>query len=114
LFPGAKAPLLDRKAVSAYVSVMKITNVEALESFRLRLCFDDGTAGIADLSHLAGRGVFEAWLHSGFFERVSVTPSGALEWPGEIDLCPDALYLQVTGKRPEEVFPTLHRHLTHA
>ena len=24
--------------------------------------------------------------------------------PGEIDLCPDALYLTLTGKRPEEVF----------
>jgi hypothetical protein len=28
-------------------------------------------------------------------------------WPGEVDLCPDALYLDVTGKRAEEIFPTL-------
>jgi hypothetical protein len=30
---------------------------------------------------------------------------GAIEWPGNLDLCPDALYLRLTGKRPEDVFP---------
>jgi len=26
---------------------------------------------------------------------------------GEIDLCPDSLYMQLTGMRPEQVFPKL-------
>jgi hypothetical protein len=25
----------------------------------------------------------------------------------EIDLCPDSLYLKVTGRKPEEIFPSL-------
>ena len=93
---------------------MKITEVQTLSDFRLRLRFDDGTTGVADLSQLVGRGVFEAWRQPGVFEQVRITPVGALEWPGEIDLCPDALYLQTTGKRPEEAFPALRGQLSHA
>lgn len=93
---------------------MKITKAQPLDGFRVRLRFDDGTEGIADLSHLAGRGVFEAWRTDGVFDQVAVTSVGALEWPGEIDLCPDSLYLQVTGRRPEELFPSLRPQLSHA
>ena len=38
----------------------KITEATALENCRLDLVFDDGTRGIADLSHLTGKGVFSA------------------------------------------------------
>lgn len=93
---------------------MKITEAQPLDHFRLQLRFDDGASGIADLSHLAGRGVFDSWRKPGVFEQVSITQAGALEWPGEVDLCPDALYLQVTGKRPEELFPALQTQLSHA
>jgi hypothetical protein len=41
------------------------------------------------------------------FSAVRVEDSGGLEWPGEIDMCPDALYLRVTGKAVEDVFPSL-------
>ena len=93
---------------------MKITDAKPLDQFRLHLRFDDGVTGVADLGHLAGRGVFQIWQRPGVFEQVVVTPVGAVEWPGEIDLCPDALYLQVTGKTPEEIFPILSRGLSHA
>ena len=56
-----------------------------------------------DLSDYAGVGVFEAWLNPGFFEQISITDDGALAWPGDLDLCPDALYMCLTGKRPEEL-----------
>jgi hypothetical protein len=29
------------------------------------------------------------------------------EWPGELDLCADSLYTQLTGKSAEEIFPNL-------
>ena len=32
---------------------------------------------------------------------------GAIEWGSEIDICPDAMYLRLTGKSPEELFPSL-------
>jgi hypothetical protein len=44
------------------------------------------------------------------FARVRLGSHGQVEWPGEIDLCPDALYLTLTGKRPEDVFTGPDRH----
>jgi hypothetical protein len=89
---------------------MKIIDAKALPGFHLQLRFDTGESGTVDLSALAGRGVFEAWDVPAVFESVSVTDEGAVRWPGDIDLCPDSLYLQMMGKKPEEVFPMLaHR-----
>jgi hypothetical protein len=93
---------------------MSITKAQALDGFRLSLAFSDGVTGVVDLSRHAGRGVFRAWQQPGFFDRVSVTDDGAVEWPGGLDLCPDALYLEVTGQKPEQVFPGLGGALAHA
>jgi len=93
---------------------MRITKVAPLAGFRLELCFDNGESGVVDLSSYVGRGVCAAWAEPGVFEQVTVTPEGAVEWPGEIDFCPDALYLRMTDRRPEDVFPSLRDRLTHA
>jgi hypothetical protein len=45
---------------------------------------------------------------------VVLAEAGHPEWPGEIDLCPDALHMKLTGKKPEEVFPALNHLPTHA
>ncbi len=87
----------------------RITNVKALQPYRLELTFDDGTSGTVDLAHLAGRGVFACWNDLAVFERVQIGASGELLWADEVDLCPDALYLKVTGKKAEEMFPALRR-----
>lgn len=81
--------------------------VRALEGYRLWLRYSDGVEGEVDLSHLVGRGVFKAWRDRAFFEAVRIEEAGAIAWGEEIDLCPDALYLRLTGKSPEEVFPNL-------
>ena len=49
-----------------------------------------------DLSDLAGRGVFVAWEDPAVFSQVKLGSHGAIEWPGDLDLCPDALYLRLT------------------
>ena len=93
---------------------MKITEAKAIDVFRLFLRFDGGASGTVDLSHLAGRGVFSAWLQEGVFQQVSIGPGGGVVWPGELDLCPDSLYLQMVGKSAGEVFPALKDSLAHA
>ena len=93
---------------------MKITGAKALPGYRLELRFDNGECGVVDLSEFVGRGVCAAWEQPGVFEQVTVTGEGAVEWPGEIDFCPDALYLRMTGKRPEEIYPSLRNGLRHA
>ena len=93
---------------------MKITEAKPLDHFRVFLRFDNGASGTVDLSDLAGRGVFEAWMRVGVFEQVSIGPGGALQWPGDLDLCPDALYLQMTGQTAAAVFPALRQPHAHA
>lgn len=78
-----------------------------LDGFRLWLKYADGIEGVVDLGDLAGRGVFQAWSAKDVFEAVTVNESGAITWPGEIDLCPDALYLRLTAKPAEEIIPRL-------
>ena len=41
------------------------------------------------------------------FDQVHIGPGGSIAWDDEIDLCPDTLYMEISGKRPEEVFPNL-------
>jgi hypothetical protein len=93
---------------------MKLTEISPKAGYRLFLRYDDGACGEVDLSAYAGRGVFAAWLMPGVFEQVILAAAGHPEWPGQIDLCPDALYMQLTGKCPEEVFPTLRKLSVHA
>jgi hypothetical protein len=93
---------------------MNIIQAKPLPDYRLELRFDNGESGVVDLSEFVGRGVCAAWAQPGVFEQVTVTGEGAVEWPGEIDFCPDALYLRMTGKKPEDLFPTLRNRLSHA
>jgi len=93
---------------------VKITEVKPVAGYCLAVEFADGVRGVVDLSDYAGVGVFAAWLTPGFFERVAITNEGALAWPGDLDLCPDAIYLRLTGKTPEEVFPVLRRQSAYA
>jgi len=92
----------------------RVSDVKPLGGYRLWLRFEDGTQGEVDLADLAGRGVFAAWQEPGVFQAVRIGQVGELCWPREIDLCPDSLYLRLTGKRPEEVFPGLGKGSVHA
>ncbi len=92
----------------------KVTRVVVLDGYKLDLTFDDGAKGTVDLSRLAGKGVFELWLDRAAFEAVKIGPSGELAWGDQIDLCPDALYLEATGKSVEDVFPGSQREAASA
>jgi hypothetical protein len=85
----------------------KATRVQVLNDYRIKLDFDDGVSGDIDLFDLVGRGVFSAWRDTTFFREVRIGSSGELTWGEGIDLCPDSLYLKITGKTPEDIFPLL-------
>jgi Protein of unknown function (DUF2442) len=88
---------------------MKITRAKALPGYRLELHFDNDESGVVDLTEFVGRGVFAAWEVPGVFVQVGATGEGTVEWPGEIDMCPDALYLRMTGKKAEVSVPSPNR-----
>ncbi len=60
------------------------------------------------------KGVFDLWRDPLVFEQVRIGSSGELAWGEKVDLCPDALYLKLTGKNPEDLFPALRNHSVHA
>jgi hypothetical protein len=81
--------------------------VKPYDHYRLWVKYSDGVEGTVDLSHLAGNGVFALWNDYAEFEKAHIGPGGEIAWSDQIDLCPDAIYLEITGKRPEDIFPKL-------
>ena len=92
----------------------KVLDVKACDGYRIWIRFADGCVGEIDLSDLVGNGVFEAWCEQDFFGRVHVAPHGTVAWSEEIELCPDSLYMELTGKSPRQMFPGLDRPVSHA
>lgn len=79
-----------------------VTEVETRGRYRIWLRFEDGLEGEVDVSELAGKGVFEAWIKPGFFERAYVDEeSGTVAWPGGLDLAPDRLHSDLAGVETE-------------
>lgn len=81
-----------------------VVEVAARPGFKVWVRFEDGVEGEADLSDLAGRGVFKRWTeHPAEFDEVAVdSESGTLVWPGGLDVAPDRLYSEVI-RAPNEV-----------
>jgi hypothetical protein len=94
--------------------MIRPVSIKAIPSYRIYIRFSDGVEGEVDLSYLAGQGVFEAWNDIRFFEGVHIGAGRQIQWSDEIELCPDAIYLKLTGKTPEELFPELQREITNA
>lgn len=87
--------------------------VKARPCYRIYLEFSDGSKGEVDLSDLAGKGVFQVWNDYNLFEMVHLGDHREIKWNDEIELCADSLYLRLTGKSPQELFPKL-REKTYA
>ena len=95
-------------------AIPRPTHVEVREGYRIWLRYDDSASGEVDLSQLAGRGVFSAWNDRVFFEAVRITDYGAIAWGEDIDLCPDKLYMDITGKTVEELIPGFRKQAANA
>ncbi len=88
--------------------MFKIVEAKPLADYRLWVRFEDGVEGEIDLSQLVGKGVFTLWDDAQAFQKVRIGECGQLAWDEQIELCPDAVYMQVSGKKPEDLFPNLN------
>ncbi|HEV2830374.1 MAG TPA: DUF2442 domain-containing protein [Hanamia sp.] len=76
----------------------KIISVEAITKYKLKVHFNDGTQGMYELSDLAGQGVFKTWdIDNNFFKVFINKESGAISWPGEIDIDTINAYCAIKG-----------------
>ena len=83
----------------------KIISVEALEKYKLNLRFSDGTEGVYDVEDVAGKGVFKVWdVDENFFKVFINEESGAISWPGEIDIDTVNAYCTIKNISPESYF----------
>ena len=84
-----------------------VVEVRAEPNYCLSVRFKDGLTGRVQLQREQLTGALAPLLEVKFFEQVFID-GGAVAWPGEIDLAPDAMHAQVRGQRHE---PDLARHL---
>lgn len=88
--------------------------VEARDGYRIWLRYEDGVEGEVDLSDIPHTGFFERWKDKAFFDTVHISEYYAIRWTDYAELCPDSLYIEVTGKSPEELMPGLRKLSTSA
>jgi hypothetical protein len=79
----------------------KITTLKILDNYRVWLRFNDGVEGEADFSSKPRTGVFAFWNSYDNFCNARIGDFGELLWNDQLDFCPDSLWLQVTGEKPE-------------
>jgi hypothetical protein len=72
--------------------------VVALTGYKIRVTYADGVTGVLDLSDTIGKGVFGPLKDEAFFKNVHVGDHGQIAWSDEIEICPDAAYLEIAEK----------------
>lgn len=75
----------------------RVKSVEALDGYRLHVRFIDGVEGEVDMNqmvHSPDAGVFSVLADPDVFAQAYVE-LGAVTWPGELDLAPDAMHDEI-------------------
>jgi glycine/D-amino acid oxidase-like deaminating enzyme len=73
----------------------KVTSVRVKPGYVLVLRFEDGTEGEVSVADRLFGPMFEPLKDPELFAQVRVDKFGAVCWPNEADLAPDALYQKV-------------------
>jgi len=84
----------------------RVRGVRHLKDYELEIRFSDGTVAALDFRRrVVGRGgVFGPLESVDFFAKVTVDQeAGTLVWPNGVDLCPDVLYSEATGRAISEL-----------
>ena len=70
-----------------------VQQVKSTDQRQLELLFENGERRIFDVSQYLNRGMFRRLQNPAIFHLARVV-AGSVEWPGEIDLSYDTLYLE--------------------
>jgi len=74
-----------------------VIGVKTIAPLALQVQFEDGTIGKVKFENSHLTGVFEALKNPMLFEQVHVD-HGAVAWPGDLDLAPDAMYSAIKSQ----------------
>ncbi len=76
----------------------RVSEVEALNDYKLKVRFIDELVGIVvmkELIHSKSAGVFSTLQNPQIFKQVFLE-CGVVTWPGELDLAPDAMHEEIS------------------
>jgi len=81
-------------------------------NYKLRLTYADGETIVVDFTPVIQRGgVFAPLSDPEFFSQASIGEGGRyIQWPGELDFCADALWLE--GHASETANPNAQSEMT--
>ena len=89
----------------------QIISVTAIGKYKLYVRFSDASEGEYNVGHLAGKGVFKSWDIDNNFLKVSInTESGAVTWPGELDIDTINIYCKINGLDVDEYLNSTQQH----
>jgi Protein of unknown function (DUF2442) len=77
-----------------------IIDYKILDNYSIWLKYDDGVNGVIDLSDYLNYPVFAPIKNVEFFNKLKIEEGRNVFWNDELDLCPDALYIKITGINP--------------
>jgi hypothetical protein len=86
-------------------AMKKLVALKVLDHYRIWLRFNDGVEGVADFARKPHTGVYASWQDYGYFSRARIGQAGELLWDDQLEFCPDALWLEVSGKPLEQTAP---------
>jgi len=75
--------------------------VKPLNNYQIWIKYSDGVEGLVRLSKFAGQRTFTLWNNYQEFKQVYVGPNDQISWRDEIDMCPDSMYHEITGEKPQ-------------
>ena len=75
----------------------KVTSVKTKPDYVLAITFDDGTSGETCIEGRLFGPMFEPLKDPHFFAQARVDEFGAVCWPNDADLPPDALYRKISA-----------------
>lgn len=70
-----------------------VQHVHPLDDYQIEVVFENGERRIFDVKPYLRRGVFVRLQNRAAFQSARVV-AGSVEWPGELDLSYDTLYLE--------------------
>jgi len=84
-------------------SIPRVTAVDVLDGYTVRLRFKDGAVGDVDLAYLLKYGPEFRPLHDpAYFRRVRVDKTiGTIVWPNGADVAPETLYELAQERQPQ-------------
>lgn len=72
----------------------RVSEVQVVDDHAVRVRFKDGLEGTVRFGPGFFRGVFTHLAEPSQFRQVTVV-NGAVTWPGELDLAPDAMHREI-------------------